>query len=257
MGVACSSWEEYQLGACWGCDHAHCAVMGFHAHPHHQEARGVNVNKENVNNTDPDNTDYPDNQGVHIDSPGVPLTFQNISRVQNGSKDAAADGHPSDEVKSPSIKVFLGTNSEEPFCAEQYKISMVTSLTEASVKSGGDLARFTVGLRGQHGQHTVPPPERPTFVEAGGRVSWLGFSHPLGTLHALHVEYEKDHGFLHALIFRFSEPTLYVESFEVEQLSTGLVDRFPFCAGQMSAGGSYTLFPDAPCPILHLPKSTP
>nr|XP_045619456.1 pancreatic lipase-related protein 2-like isoform X2 [Procambarus clarkii]XP_045619457.1 pancreatic lipase-related protein 2-like isoform X2 [Procambarus clarkii] len=253
VGVVCGSWEEYQTGACWGCHHAHCPTMGITAHPIHPQTHPTpNVLAEHGS---PSTVHTPNvNNSGDVGSGAGRQTGRSEAGgggAGGGGGGGAGGGGERQPSVAPSVKVFLGTNPRPPYCAEQYRVSVVTALTPAAVRSGGDLARFTVTLRGQDGHVTIPAPGRPTFVEAGGGVSWVGFTPPLGVLLALQVEYESHHGLLHALIFRFTPPTLYVSYFHLQQLSTGLVLHFPFCGGQMKAGESYTLFPDTQCGSLH------
>ncbi|XP_053627245.1 pancreatic triacylglycerol lipase isoform X2 [Cherax quadricarinatus] len=240
VGAACPSWEEYKHGVCWGCQHTLCATMGFHARPLHIHTPST----PRDNKQDTSSGSHIPNTINNFSSMDMSAAAQNISGMEN-RKDSGRQS--SVEPEESSVKVFLGTSPQAPFCGEQYRVSVVTALTPASLRSGGDLARFTVTLQGHRGQYTIPAPQRPTFVEAGGRMSWLGFTPSLGHLHALQVEYEKDHGFLHALIFRFNPPTLYVDYFDIEELSTGLLTRFHLCGKQMEAGRSYTLVPKTQC----------
>ncbi|XP_063851633.1 pancreatic triacylglycerol lipase-like isoform X1 [Scylla paramamosain] len=144
----------------------------------------------------------------------------------------------------PARRIFLGTNPERPFCAEQYRVTLITS----GHGGHGDLAHFTVTLRGHLRTVTIPAPESASWVEAGGQVSWLGWgSGELSGLYNLRVEYEEDHNLLQALVWRFQPPTLSVEAFIVQMLSTGATVRFPFCGAEMQAGQSYTLLPNAGC----------
>ncbi|KAK8389868.1 hypothetical protein O3P69_012802 [Scylla paramamosain] len=150
------------------------------------------------------------------------------------------------KVSSPTLleRIFLGTNPERPFCAEQYRVTLITS----GHSGQGDLAHFTVTLRGHLRTVTIPAPESASWVEAGGQVSWLGWgSGELSGLYNLRVEYEEDHNLLQALVWRFQPPTLSVEAFIVQMLSTGATVRFPFCGAEMQAGQSYTLLPNAGC----------
>ncbi|XP_071544128.1 pancreatic lipase-related protein 2-like [Panulirus ornatus] len=230
IGVVCETWQQYQQGKCWDCENTSCASMGFHARPFRPSHVQNNNTKESRIQYNSSITEYP--QG------------------HNERERQSNNGHFSttpNEVGQTSLKVFLGTNGKTPYCAEQYRVSVVTALTPASVQSGGDLARFTVWLRGHQGQHTIPSPDRLTFVEPGGRMMWLGFCPSLGALHTLQVQYEKDHGILLALIWRFTSPAIYVDAFLIEELSTGSMTRFPFCGRKMQAGESYTLFPNNDC----------
>ncbi|XP_045104918.1 pancreatic lipase-related protein 2-like isoform X2 [Portunus trituberculatus] len=141
-------------------------------------------------------------------------------------------------------RIFLGTNPERPFCAEQYRVTLITS----GHGDHGDLAHFTVTLRGHLRTVTISAPESASWVEGGGRVSWVGWgSGELSGLYNLRVEYEADQSLLQALVWRFKPPTLSVEAFTVQMLSTGVTVRFPFCGAEMQAGQSYTLLPNASC----------
>ncbi|XP_068245649.1 pancreatic triacylglycerol lipase-like [Palaemon carinicauda] len=167
---------------------------------------------------------------------------------QNGETSSNQNDNLATDSQNSSVKVYLGTNSRSPFCAEQYRVTVVTSDTLESRVSGGDVARFTLKLRGRLGEHILPPAEKPTFIEPGGSLTWVGFSSHLGPLNALQVDYEEDQGLLHALIFRFSQPALYIESFTVDELSTGATTTFKFCGSRMQAGESHVLFANAQCP---------
>lgn len=61
-----------------------------------------------------------------------------------------------DDQPLPARTIFLGTNSERPFCAEQYRVTLITS----GHGGHGDLAHFTVTLRGHLRTVTIPAPER-------------------------------------------------------------------------------------------------
>lgn len=216
LGVQCDSWEQYTQGLCWGCPNGQCSTMGFHA-------KSLDGRKQ-----------LPANSRQ-----------ENKAETDRNSED---DAHTTTDSEESSIKIYLGTNPRSPFCAEQYRVTIVTSDTLESQLSGGDVARFTLKLRGQNGEHVIPPAEKPAFIEPGGRQSWVGFASHLGPLNALQVDYEEDQGLLHALIFRFSPPALYVESFVVDELSTGVTTSFEFCGSKMQAGESHVLFADTRCP---------
>ncbi|XP_042867932.1 pancreatic lipase-related protein 2-like isoform X2 [Penaeus japonicus] len=250
MGVTCDSWEEYLNGSCWGCGEGQsnlkgrCLSMGFFATPlTFSPDSGTPLASGAPQLTTEGHSDSISGVGISSGTSG-----------DNSSSDSTSDPRAPHATEVPAtmpgfpVKVFLGTTSQKPFCAEQYRITVVTSPAGAKGSSDGDFARFTVGLHGLRGVHPLPPPERPSFVEAGDHHSWVRFSSAVGRILSLRVFYEEENGMLHSLIWRFSRPHLYVEAFTVEELSSGEVTRFPFCGEKMEAGDSHTLYPDRQCP---------
>ncbi|XP_063609732.1 pancreatic lipase-related protein 2-like isoform X1 [Penaeus indicus] len=245
IGVVCESWEAYLNGSCWGCTEdqkekkGRCLTMGLSATP---LALSPQPGTPRAGTPQPADEEISDS----ISDTRNPNSTQGESRANDSAMTHATEVPTT--VSGFPVKVFLGTASQKPFCAEQYRITVITSSASTKVSSDGDLARFTVGLHGQRGVHPLPAPESPTFVEAGARLSWVSFSPPVGRILSLRVFYEEENGVLHSLIWRFSKPHLYVEAFTVEELSTGAVTRFPFCGEKMEAGRSHTLYPDLQCP---------
>lgn len=259
LGVLCESWEKYLQGLCWGCESGYCSTMGFHATPlklptafspeespldsrwgHELDIQNKSTNHSRNNVSEEFSNEKSSKDEVTTSH--IPDGAQESHIGLSTSEPHFSNGSP----RSP-MSVFLGTNSRFPFCAEQYRVTVSTSASLPSQQSGGDVARFTVRLRGQFKEHVIPPPEKPTFIKPGGTMSWVGFSTKLGPITALQVDYEEDQGLLHALIWRFSSPALYIDSFTVEELSTGLKTLFQYCGSKMEARESHILLPDKVC----------
>lgn len=248
LGVVCESWEAYLNGSCWGCvedqkeKRGRCLSMGFSATP-----------LTLVPQPGTSHAAIPQPAGNENSDSSSDARASNSTEGERRANDSASETRAPHVTEVPAtvpgfpVKVFLGTAGQKPFCAEQYRITVMTSEASAG-SSDGDLARFTVGLHGRGGVHPLPAPESPSFVDAGANLSWVSFSPPVGRVLSLRVFYEEDNGVLHSLIWRFSKPHLFVEAFVVEELSTGAVARFPFCGEKMEAGHSHTLYPDRQCP---------
>ncbi|KAK4323491.1 hypothetical protein Pmani_005806 [Petrolisthes manimaculis] len=260
MGMVCESWEQYQAGECWGCEGDRCGVMGFPARPLTVQLSPQFQQHPPVSESDNSGSSSSQNKGSGVNNTEERREETNAKigkmkvkgRKRRGrGRGNRRRGRKAEEKEVVPMKVFFGTGPEQPYCAEQYAVSVLTSTSPESVQGGGDLALFTVTLKSPAATFTFPTPDSATYVEAGGEVRWVGWSgDSLADVHSIQVDYEEEQGILPSLIWRFTPPTLYIEAFTVQALSTGHKQTFPFCGGKMEEGQSYSLFPDTKCDVV-------
>ncbi|CAH0382132.1 unnamed protein product [Bemisia tabaci] len=132
-------------------------------------------------------------------------------------------------VPSPTrkeVKLFLITNSKEPFCQAQYKVTVMISNSTQSVEHGGEIGLFEIEIMGALGKTKSIPLFREQYYKPGGTYTGVVADVNVGHLQGAILHWQHRTTF-NILTWRFDNVVIYVNRVIVESLHPS--ERLELC----------------------------
>ncbi|XP_049844178.1 pancreatic triacylglycerol lipase-like isoform X1 [Schistocerca gregaria] len=118
-----------------------------------------------------------------------------------------------------SVKTYLITGSETPFCREHFRVLINVSTSPASVKHGSEIGHFWIVLKRGESVERIQVNTRAILFEPGTQHKFIVSTKCSESLEGVSIEWVYETSFLNPLTWRFvTPPRLFLQSAVVENL---------------------------------------